>query len=225
MSPLPSTTGLPGTPDPGPDETATGPIRRRGGRSAQVRRHVLDAVTAQLVEHGYDALNMDSVADRAGVHRTTVYRRWRDVGGLLADVLAEATDDGWRPPDTGSLVGDLIAVNREIYAALTADPPITVALIAASFRSARAADALRSFWADRYERCSVIVQRAVERGEMAGSTDPRRLLVAATAPLYHEVVLLRTTPGSHLAEQAARDAATAAPRCQRAARSCLIQSR
>jgi len=184
--------------------------RRPGGRSAQVRRRVLDAVRTQLVEHGYDSLSVDVVADRSGVHRTTVYRRWRDVGGLLADLLAEATDDEWYPPDTGTLDGDLVAMNHQIYGALTADPPITAALIAASFRSEQAAQALRTFWADRYDRCTVIVRRAAERGEIPARTDARRLLIAATAPLYHEIVLLRTPASTDLAEQAALAAATAA---------------
>ncbi|MDG4789990.1 TetR/AcrR family transcriptional regulator [Micromonospora sp. WMMD1102] len=171
---------------------------------------MLDAVRAHLVEYGYDALGIDAVAERSGVHRTTVYRRWRDVGGLLADVLAEATGDAWRPPDTGSLEGDLLALNIEVYAALTAEPPLTAALIAASFRSAPAAGALRSFWADRYDRCALLVHRAVRRGEVPAGCDPRRLLVAATAPLYHELVLLRSAPGQELAAQAARDTVAAA---------------
>jgi AcrR family transcriptional regulator len=171
---------------------------------------VLDAVRTQLVEDGYDSLTVDGVADRSGVHRTTVYRRWRDVGGLLADVLAEATNDDWRPPDTGTLDGDLVTVNLEVHAALTADPPLTAALIAASFRSPQAADALRTFWADRYERCASIVRRATDRGEIPANTDPRRLLIAATAPIYHEIVLLRTTVGTDVAKQAAHATATAA---------------
>ncbi|MFC4107358.1 TetR/AcrR family transcriptional regulator [Micromonospora zhanjiangensis] len=171
---------------------------------------MLDAVGAQLVEHGYDGLSVDAVAERSGVHRTTVYRRWRDVGGLLVDVLAEATGDDWRAPDTGTLAGDLVAVNREVHAALTGDPPVTLALIAASFRSRPAADALRTFWADRYDRCAVIVRRAVDRGELPARTDARRLLVAVTAPLYHELVLLRSDAGPELAERAALDAVAAA---------------
>ncbi|ABP54518.1 hypothetical protein Strop_2066 [Salinispora tropica CNB-440] len=47
---------------------------------------------------------MDAVADRSGVHRTTVYRRGRDVGGLLADVLASATSDDWSRPLYHALV-------------------------------------------------------------------------------------------------------------------------
>jgi AcrR family transcriptional regulator len=186
------------------------PARRPGGRTARIRAQVLDAVRAQLVEHGYEELTVDAVAARAGVHRTTVYRRWRDVGGLLADVLDAAGDDDWQPQDTGSLEGDLVALNHEIQTALTAEPSITTALIAASFRSDEAARALKSFWEERYTRCEPVVGRAVRRGELPASTDARRLLVAATAPIYHQLVLLRTQPDPHLPEQTARSAVLAA---------------
>ncbi|MFI2645761.1 TetR/AcrR family transcriptional regulator [Streptomyces sp. NPDC018610] len=194
-----------------PAGTRPAPTRRRpGGRTARIRTQVLDAVLAELGEHGYDALTTDAVAARAGVHRTTVYRRWGDVGGLLADVLDAASDDDWQPPDTGSLEGDLAALNQEIQTALTAEPPVVTALIAASFRSEKAADAQQRLWEDRYARCEVVVSRAVRRGELPSGTDARRLLLAATAPLYHQLVLLRTAPDPHLPGDAARTAALAA---------------
>ncbi|WP_018252901.1 TetR/AcrR family transcriptional regulator [Salinispora mooreana] len=171
---------------------------------------MLDAVRAQLVDGGFDLLTMEAVADRSGVHRTTVYRRWRDVGGLLADVLADATGDDWSPPQTGSLETDLAAVNREIHAALTADPPISTALIAASFRSPQAAEALRTFWADRHARCATIVRRAIDRGEVPADTDPRAVIIAATAPLYHTLVLLRSSADTGLAARSAHQVSVAA---------------
>ncbi|MEV0419975.1 TetR/AcrR family transcriptional regulator [Streptosporangium canum] len=197
---------------PHPEDTGAAPAARRrpGGRTARIRTQVLDAVLAELGEHGYDGLTMDAVAARAGVHRATVYRRWGDVGGLLADVLDAAGDDDWQPPDTGSLQGDLAALNHEIQAALTAQPPIVTALIAASFRSEQADRAQRRLWEDRYARCEIIVSRAVRRGELPPRTDARRLLIAATAPLYHQLVLLRTPPDPHLPDHAARTAALAA---------------
>ncbi|MEV4325841.1 TetR/AcrR family transcriptional regulator [Microbispora rosea] len=197
-------------PEPEGTRPVPPPQRRPGGRSARIRRQVLDAVLAELGEHGYDGLTVDSVAARSGVHRATVYRRWGDVGGLLADVLDAAGDDAWQPPDTGSLEGDLAALNREIQDALTAQPPIVAALIAASFRSEQADHAQRRLWEDRYARCEVIVRRAVERAELPLGTDARRLLIAATAPVYHQLVLLRTPPGPDLPGQAARTAALAA---------------
>ncbi|MCP2169003.1 TetR/AcrR family transcriptional regulator [Goodfellowiella coeruleoviolacea] len=186
------------------------PQRRPGGRTARIRRQVLDAVLAELAERGYDGLTVEAVAARAGVHRATVYRRWGDVGGLLADVLDAAGDDAWQPPDTGSLQADLAALNREIRDALTAQPPIVAALIAASFRSEQAEHAQRRLWEDRYARCERVVTRAVQRGELPPHTNARRLLIAATAPVYHQLVLLRTPPDPDLPEQAARTAAIAA---------------
>ncbi|MFI7107679.1 TetR/AcrR family transcriptional regulator [Nonomuraea sp. NPDC050227] len=192
------------------ESPSSGPRRRPGGRTGRIRAQVLDAVRAELAERGFDGLTLDAVAARAGVHRATVYRRWRDVGGLLADVLEATGDDDWQPRDTGSLLGDLAALNHENQAAMTAQPSIAAALIAASFRSEEAARGVRRLWEDRYTRCEVIVRRAVARGELPAGTDARRLLVAATAPLYHHLVLLRTPPDPDLPEQAARTAVLAA---------------
>ena len=152
---------------------------------------MLAAVDALLTEGGYDALSIEAVADRSGVHRTTIYRRWGSVAMLLVDLLTLGTEDDWQAPDTGSLDGDLIAINREVCDALTAEPSLTVAVIAASFRSPEAADALRRFWVERYQRCGVAVERAVARGEIPACTDAYRLLVSATGPLYHQRMLMR----------------------------------
>ncbi|MFI7286153.1 TetR/AcrR family transcriptional regulator [Streptomyces anulatus] len=195
---------------PEPARAATPPDRRPGGRTARVRAQVLDAVRAELGEHGYEGLTMEGVAARAGVHRTTVYRRWQDVGGLLADVLDAAGEDAWEPTDTGSLRGDLTALNEEIQESLVVQPSIPQALMAASFRSARAADAQRRLWDDRYARCEIIVERAVGRGELPPHTDARSLLIASTAPLYHQLVLLRTAPYPRLPSHAATTATLAA---------------
>ncbi len=186
------------------------PRPRPGGRTARIRDQVLEAVRAELTEHGYDALTVDTVAARAGVHRTTVYRRWRDTGGLIADLFAAAADLDWHPRDTGSLPGDLAALNQEIQDSFLEKPSIAAALIAVSFRSAEAAGALRRLWEDRYTQSELIVERAIRRGELPPHTDARALLVAATAPLYHHLVLLRTPPDPALPGDAATTATLAA---------------
>ena len=180
---------------------------RPGGRTARVRADVLAAVEAELAEHGYDGLTIDAVAARSGVHRTTVYRRWKTVAGLLVDLLRAGADDSWEPADTGSLEGDLISLNREVYAALAARPSVTQAVIAASFRTPEAAEALTRFWADRYERTAIVVRRAVERGEIPSGTDAHQLLLTATGPLYHQLVLLRRPMSRSIADHHARVAA------------------
>ena len=199
------------------EPAAGAPGRRPGGRTARVRAQVLDAVRAELAEAGHEGLTVEGVAARAGVHRTTVYRRWRDVGGLLVDVIAAAGEMDWQPPDTGSLRGDLTALNREIQESLVVRPSFAVALMAASFHSEQAARAQTRLWADRYAQCEILVERAVARGELpvrgargATELDARSLLIAATAPVYHQVVLLRADPDPRLPERAAAAAVLAA---------------
>lgn len=188
----------------------TGNASRPGGRTARVRADVMAAVEAELAEHGYDALTIDGVAARSGVHRTTVYRRWRTVDGLLIDLLAMGVDDSWEPAETGSLDGDLVELNREIHESLAIAPSLTGAVIAASFRTAEAADALHGFWKDRYERSEVVVARAIERGEIPADTEAHRVLLTATAPLFHQLALLRQDMSVAEAERYAHDAAVAA---------------
>jgi len=186
------------------------PIPRPGGRTARVRAEVLAAVERELVANGYDNLTIEAVATASGVHRTTIYRRWGSVSGLLVDLLAAGADDSWEPADTGSLEGDLIRLNREVRDSLAASPSLTAAVIAASFRTPEAADALTSFWQDRYERSAIVVGRAIDRGEIPPDTDAQRLLLASTSPIYHQLVLLRQPMARAAADRAAKDAAAAA---------------
>ncbi|MCF2526991.1 TetR/AcrR family transcriptional regulator [Yinghuangia soli] len=208
-----STTDTPVTPDASdtPNPHGTKPDRRPGGRTARTRAQVLDAVRAELAENGHAGLTMEAVATRSGVHRATVYRRWRDVGGLLADLIAAAGEIDWQPPDTGSLRGDLTALNQEIQDSLVVQPSFAVALMAASFHSEQAAQAQTQLWADRYAQCVILVERATERGELpARHTDAHSLLIAATAPIYHQLVLLRAAPDPQLPQRAAEAAVLAA---------------
>ncbi|MFE7746997.1 TetR/AcrR family transcriptional regulator [Nocardia sp. NPDC057455] len=194
---------------PPASEPAPG-ARRPGGRTARIRAQVLEAVSAELTEHGYDAVSIEAVATRSGVHRATVYRRWHDVGGLLADVFDAASQQPWQPRDTGCLRGDLAALNHEIQDSLSEESSIARALIAVSFRSDEAARALRRLWEDRYTQSEIIIQRAIQRGELPPDVDARALLIAATAPVYHHLVLLRTPPDPDLPDHAAVTAALAA---------------
>ncbi|MCX4763740.1 TetR/AcrR family transcriptional regulator [Streptomyces sp. NBC_01275] len=62
---------------------------RPGGRTARVRAAVLRAAGDVLAEEGFDRLDLTDVARRAEVGKTTVYRRWGSVPGLVADLLSD----------------------------------------------------------------------------------------------------------------------------------------
>jgi AcrR family transcriptional regulator len=185
-------------------QSAPGTLRP-GGRTARTRAAVRDAVLTGLGEHGYPGLTVEYVAEHSGVHKTTLYRRWGDIEGLVADALDLAGEDDWSPPDTGSLEGDLRALAREAADSF-ADPAqaaAPTAIIAAAFQSQRAADALHAFYTERFSRCESIVRRAVERGEAAPETDAGAVVRAVSAPIYFRLFITREPIGHAVADQAA----------------------
>ncbi|TDC65470.1 TetR/AcrR family transcriptional regulator [Actinomadura sp. GC306] len=191
----------------------TGPgTVRPGGRTARVRDAVRQATLAELAEHGYAGLTVDAVAARSGVHKTTVYRRWRSADGLVADALDLAAGEPWPVPDTGTLDGDLRAIARLVLAGFTdpAQGPVARAFVLAAAQSAAAARALHAFFARRHEQSAVVVERAAERGEVPAGTDAAEVVRVAVAPLYYRLLVTGEPADEAAADRAAASAAAAA---------------
>ena len=166
-------------------------IRRRRGPSSLVRTAAIDATLAELAEGGYSALSLEKVARRAGVHKTTLYRRWGTREELVLEAMLERADEQISVPDTGSLRDDLLELART-SAANAASPEVSAmarAVAAESPHDSRLAAANRRFWAERLTLDCVIVERAIERGEVAVGTDPRRVIESVLGPIHLRLLL------------------------------------
>lgn len=189
------------------DEAGPGSVRP-GGRTARVRAAVLEAAGDLLAEHGFARLDLAEVAARAGVGKTTVYRRWRTPAGLTADLLVDMAEQSLPRADTGSLHGDLEA-NAHLVAKTLTDPRqsrLFRAVIAAASLDDAAAIALRRFYDARLTEWSPCITDAVVRGEAPPGTDPRAVLTAISGPLYYRLL----ASGDPIDEQAVRVTAAAA---------------
>ncbi|MBF6241199.1 TetR/AcrR family transcriptional regulator [Nocardia otitidiscaviarum] len=189
-------------------------IRKRpGGRSARVRDDVRTATLAELAEHGYQGLSVDAVAQRSGVHKTTVYRRWRSPEGLIADALALAAAEPWPIPDTGTLADDLRALTELVRTGFAdaQQGPVASAFIAAAMQNSAAATALHDFYQARHRQSAEIVRRAVGRGELPATVDAEQIVRLAVAPIYYRLFISRE-PVTEQDTRLAADAAIAAAR-------------
>jgi AcrR family transcriptional regulator len=95
--------------------TGSAPRGRGRPRSEEAHRAILAAVVELMSEHGLGGLTIESVAARAGVGKTTIYRRWETKNDLVLAAMEQLRPPG-PPPDTGSLIGDLdalVAIQRE----------------------------------------------------------------------------------------------------------------
>ncbi len=83
--------------------------RRRG--DALVRA-ILEAALAELAETSFEELSFEKVAARARTGKAALYRRWATPEDLVLAALTDP-DAGFgetRPPETGTLRGDLLAL-------------------------------------------------------------------------------------------------------------------
>ncbi|GAA4209373.1 TetR/AcrR family transcriptional regulator [Actinocatenispora rupis] len=193
------------TPDPA---RATRP----GGRTARVRAAVLTAAGDVLAEHGYAGLDLADVAQRAGVGKTTVYRRWGSVTGLVVDLLAEMAESSAPRADTGTLLGDLTANARLVRRTLAdrRQGPLFRAVIAASISAPETAGALHRFYAARVAEWAPCVTDALDRGEVPAGTDADEVVRAVSAPLYYRMLTTALPLSVAVADRAAEAVTTAA---------------
>jgi AcrR family transcriptional regulator len=175
--------------------------RRTGGRSARVRGAVLQAALEAMAEHGLDGVTISEIARRAGVHATSIQRRWGSRENVALDAMLTYSQEKLPIPDTGSLRSDLIAFARSIAAYL--DTPLGEALArtmaATDDDPALMANRAR-FWQARYETARVIVDRALDRREVPAGTDPELALELLVAPLHFRKLLIRQPIDDSLVE-------------------------
>jgi len=163
---------------------------RTGGRSARVREAILAATFDELVETGYAALSMEAVATRAGVHKTTVYRRWTTLDDLLLDALTSWSQEALPVPDTGSIDTDLLALGRELAEVLNdgIGRQIAAFVLTSGLRSPRLSEATRRYFDHQALRAVPTVRKAVDRGELPEQCDANALLTTFRAPLFYRMV-------------------------------------
>lgn len=166
---------------------------RPGGRSARVRAAVMGAVAELLAEGGFDAVEMPEVARRAGVHPTTVYRRWASRSQLVGEAILDNARTLSPTPNTGSLASDLERLLLD-GASLVRTPAVRalfqVLIAEAADAPPELATARDRFWAAHHLEAETIVTRAVARGELPADTDPDALIDLVVGPALLRLLLM-----------------------------------
>ncbi len=176
-----------------PGSEAT-PGSRRGGRprSTAAEQAILQATRELLVEAGVQGLTIQGVAARAGVAKTTIYRRWRDKDELALAVVLDMVEQVVELPELGDTRAELTAfvtaavnvlgstlmgrVMQGLVSDLATDPEL-----ARAFRervvSVRNAEVER------------LVERGIARGDLRPGTDPETAHELLIAPVYYRLLL------------------------------------
>jgi AcrR family transcriptional regulator len=148
---------------------------------------ILDATLELLGSHGYASLRVEDVAARAGVNKTTIYRRWPAKSDLVTAALHALQEQTPMDPDTGSLRGDVISMLRASRTRMQspAGAAIVRALVAGD--EPGVTQIAQSIWDRAYTTPSPMFNRAIKRGELPRDTDTALLRELLIAPIVHRI--------------------------------------
>ena len=167
-------------------------VREAAPARSRTEKAILDATRELLAEGGVPGLTVEGVAARAGVAKTTIYRRWRSRDELALAVLLDMVSTVTAVPDRGDTRAELIRfvngaveilgkslmgrVMQGLVSELATNPEL-----AKSFReqvvAARLAEVRR------------IVDRGIERGDLRAGTEYELAHDLLFGPVYYRLLL------------------------------------
>jgi AcrR family transcriptional regulator len=163
------------------------------------------AATAELVaERGIDPTSMDSIAQRSGVSKATIYKHWVDKDALLVEMLMYLHGTHVRPKfDTGNTRADIQAV-------LSYHPQSNVVLRQRIMPHLAAYSSTRKEFGQVWKKAVMdpprrellhLLQLGMQRGELQQGLDLEFCLTLLLGPLMYWVVFLRQDAEHHPPEE------------------------
>ena len=182
-----------------PSSSEPGDTRRRSDRA---RAAILAAALELFAEHGLRDLTIESIAKRAGVGKTTIYRWWPTKAAVVLDALHEHFDTTIGFPDTGSAREDLRRQLRSVIKLLSTPPgKAYLALIAESQHDPALATALAErYIAARRTAATDVIDRGLARGELRAGLDPAAVIDLLYGALYYRLLVSHDPPSPSYAD-------------------------
>ena len=167
------------------------PAPRGRPRSERSHRAIIDAANELLGECGLVDLTIDEVALRAKVSKATIYRRWPTKGMLVFEAFSQDFLARQPLPSSGSLREDLLSALRAWIRVVegTVTGRTLVGLIAEVQRDPELAVTWReNFVGPVRAQHRLMIDRAVQRGELSSDVDAEVVLDLIYGAAYHRLL-------------------------------------
>lgn len=155
---------------------------------------VLCAAVTLYAERGFDGFTLEEVAERAGVTRFAVYRRWRSKGELVLQALAAYLQFDFTCPRTGSIRGDLVWIVKQQIRAVTTEPS-AFALAVEGLREGEFGEVIRRTVRECRDAYREAFEAGVARGELSRTLDVELALDLVFGAVWARSFSGRPLPG------------------------------
>jgi AcrR family transcriptional regulator len=158
--------------------------KRPGGRTAEITRRINAAILELMAEGGIENCTFQNLASRAGIERSTLYRRNPDRWPTIMDAIIDLAERETATFGTGAfrtdLTGTLLNLARVLNGPL--GPPLMS--VAAALQGGAAPGLAEKFWESRQQHLAPMFEAAIERGDLPASVDRDTLFAMVAGPIY-----------------------------------------
>lgn len=143
----------------------------------------------ELASVGYTALRLEDVATRAGVAKTTIYRRWPTKFDLVGDALRNVTAWYEPIPDTGDVRADILLLIDRAIRLMNEDEGRALARVMTTEHGDAEFERLAKQMRDESRGYRArIIQNAIDRGDLPADTDANVVTDSIFAPIMSRIV-------------------------------------
>jgi AcrR family transcriptional regulator len=160
-------------------------------RSTAADRAILEAFRLELSENGFADLRLERVAARAGVGKSTLYRRWPSKEALAEELLERLAGPHIAIADTANTRDELLAAVVQPMRAVTHTPfgPVIRALLSQIATNPKLGDPFRKdVVGARRSEIARAVDRGIVRGDLKSTADPEIAIDLLVGPVYFRVM-------------------------------------
>ncbi len=163
--------------------------RRGRPRSEEVHKAILRAALDEVSEVGFRALTVDAIANRAGVGKTTIYRRWPNKAAVVMDAfLAQVGPDTDFPKTPRAIDSMHLQLRTQAKAFRGKYGRVIKELIGEAQFDSELAQAFLERW--RMPRRAVarcVFEEAIKQGDLRADIDIDATIDLLYAPLYYRL--------------------------------------
>jgi AcrR family transcriptional regulator len=175
-------------------QSDTSQLTRKVGRPRSTEAHqaILIATLELFADEGFDAMSIEAIAARAGVGKTTIYRRWDSKEDLMLDA-ARSLQAEFPIVDTGNLRDDMIHLLKLVWDRSSRNPLLEKLYVRIIGESRANPDLFRFFYehqlGPRLQHFRQMIERAQACGEIRKDLDPFVVLDLFMGPLVSHLLL------------------------------------
>jgi AcrR family transcriptional regulator len=162
------------------------PDPRIDPRIERSRQVILAAALAELGASGYGGFTIESVAARAGVGKSTIYRHWPDKLSLIADAFQTLHQEGGPDLSSGSAREKLTRILAHVAEVLASSPFGTClpAMIDAAERDPALRDFHYRFQSEARKPTVALIAAGIASGDFPADRDPELVTQALLGAIF-----------------------------------------